>query len=277
MKRTPSQPLADVQVETRGGVSAEDTAYARDKVRAVFGQAPGPVLFARVKLTRFANPAMERPVMAQANLDVNGRPARAHVAGTNATEAADLLRERLKGALARMAEQQEARHRRTPPGPAHAWRHGDEPTHRPGYFPRPVEEREVVRHKAFALTFESPDEAADDLETLDYGFQLFTDAGSGEDSVLYRSDPEGYRLAQVHPRPDLIGPVAVPLTVSQAAAPRMTVAAAKERLGVTGWPFVFFADAGTGRGNVLYHRYDGHYGLITPVAPTAHGLSHTAT
>jgi hypothetical protein len=28
---------------------------------------------------------------------------------------------------------------------------------------------------------------------------------------------------------------------------------------------VFFADETTGRGNVLYHRYDGHYGLITPV------------
>ncbi|WP_157536105.1 hypothetical protein [Kitasatospora mediocidica] len=26
------------------------------------------------------------------------------------------------------------------------------------------------------------------------------------------------------------------------------------------------ADAATGRGNVLYHRYDGHYGLITPAS-----------
>ncbi|MEU8511076.1 sigma 54 modulation/S30EA ribosomal C-terminal domain-containing protein [Kitasatospora sp. NPDC048722] len=30
--------------------------------------------------------------------------------------------------------------------------------------------------------------------------------------------------------------------------------------------FVFFTDAATGRGNVLYHRYDGHYGLVTPTA-----------
>lgn len=267
MKRNTAQPLLDVQVETRGDVSAEETAYARDKVRAVFGQAPGPVLFARVKLTRYANPAMERPVTAQANLDVNGKPARVHVAGINATEAADLLRDRLEAVLAGMAEHWEARRGRThPPGSARPWRHGDEPTHRPGYFPRPVEEREVVRHKAFALAFESPDEAADDLERLDYGFQLFTDAGSGEDSVLYRSGPEGYRLAQVHPRPDLIGPVAVPLTLSPAAAPRMSVTEAKERLDVTGWPFVFFADADTGCGNVLYHRYDGHYGLVTPTA-----------
>jgi len=31
-----------------------------------------------------------------------------------------------------------------------------------------------------------------------------------------------------------------------------------------GQPFTFFADAGTGRGNVVYHRYDGHYGLLVP-------------
>jgi hypothetical protein len=27
---------------------------------------------------------------------------------------------------------------------------------------------------------------------------------------------------------------------------------------------LFFVNAATGRGNVIYHRYNGHYGLITP-------------
>jgi hypothetical protein len=27
---------------------------------------------------------------------------------------------------------------------------------------------------------------------------------------------------------------------------------------------VFFIDAATGRGSVVYHRYDGHYGLLVP-------------
>ena len=31
-----------------------------------------------------------------------------------------------------------------------------------------------------------------------------------------------------------------------------------------GFPFLFFIDAAPGRASVLYHRYDGHYGLITP-------------
>ncbi|MEV7237968.1 sigma 54 modulation/S30EA ribosomal C-terminal domain-containing protein [Streptomyces sp. NPDC051020] len=127
-----------------------------------------------------------------------------------------------------------------------------------------MEERQVVRHKSFSLAREAPDEAAFELEWMDYGFHLFTDADSGEDSVLYRSGPTGYRLAQVHPRPQLVGSVAVPLTVSELPAPRMTVAEAKQRLEVAGFSFVFFADDSTGRGNVLYHRYDGHYGLIVP-------------
>jgi hypothetical protein len=27
---------------------------------------------------------------------------------------------------------------------------------------------------------------------------------------------------------------------------------------------LFFVNVDTGRGNVLYHRFDGHYGLISP-------------
>jgi len=30
------------------------------------------------------------------------------------------------------------------------------------------------------------------------------------------------------------------------------------------YDFHLFTEGVTGRGNVLYHRYDGHYGLITP-------------
>ncbi|MFI6494437.1 hypothetical protein [Streptomyces sp. NPDC050564] len=65
---------------------------------------------------------------------------------------------------------------------------------------------------------------------MDYGFHLFTDIGTGENSVLYRAGPTGYRLAQVHPRPHLVGPVAVPPAVSDLPAPRMSVAEAEWRL-----------------------------------------------
>jgi hypothetical protein len=108
-----------------------------------------------------------------------------------------------------------------------------------------------------------PDEALFEMESMDYDFHLFTDAATGQDSVVYRAGPTGYRLAQLRPRPES-EPVVVPLTVSTVPAAALSLAEAKERLDLTDQPFLFFADSATGRGNVLYHRYDGHYGLITP-------------
>jgi hypothetical protein len=42
------------------------------------------------------------------------------------------------------------------------------------------------------------------------------------------------------------------------------MAGAIARLEAAGQPFLFFVNAETGRGNLIYHRYDGHYGLIGP-------------
>jgi hypothetical protein len=51
---------------------------------------------------------------------------------------------------------------------------------------------------------------------------------------------------------------------AQMPAPRLLVTEAATGLEATGQPFLFFVNAGTGRGNLIYHRYDGHYGLIAP-------------
>ena len=56
------------------------------------------------------------------------------------------------------------------------------------------------------------------------------------------------------------------MTVNQQPAPRLTVEQAAERRGLLGLPFLFFLDAGHDRGSPLYHRHDGHYGLLTPQA-----------
>ena len=70
-----------------------------------------------------------------------------------------------------------------------------------------------------------------------------------------------------HPKPGRLGLLPDSVTVSQLPAPRLTVREAAGRLEATGLPFTFFVDAGTGRGSVLYHRYDGHYGLLVPPEP----------
>ena len=188
---------------------------------------------------------------------------RAQVAAETMREAIDLLMDRLRERLARINEHWESRRGGMPkPGP-HEWRHGSEPTHRPDYFPRPVEEREVIRHKSFTMPSKSVDEAVFDMESMDYDFHLFTDVTTDQDSVVHRTWPTGYRLAQLVPRAEP-GPFAVPLTVATTPAPVLSLEEAKELLDEADMPFVFFAAEATGRGNVLYHRYDGHYGLITP-------------
>jgi hypothetical protein len=59
------------------------------------------------------------------------------------------------------------------------------------------------------------------------------------------------------------GPTAIPLVVSELPPVRSTVDNAIARLNIGGERFVFFADTVTGRGTVVYRRYDGHYGLVT--------------
>jgi len=265
MRQRPDLPgVLDVRVTTHGQLpGAED--YARTKIGELGHLTHEPVLDAHVKLSEHGDPAVARRVLAQANLDVNGRLVRAQVEGSTAREAIDRLEARLRHRLERSAEHWEAKRGGLPRPAAHEWRHQSEPAHRPDYFPRPESDRHIMRHKSYSLPNSTVEEAADEMEALDYGFHLFTEEGTGQDSVLYREGPTEYRLAQVNPEfVDKLAPFEMPLTISPQPAPRLTVDEAIERIGLLGLPFLFFVDAARDRGSVLYHRYDGHYGLIAP-------------
>ena len=258
-------PPGDVEVVLRGDIPDDARAAAERMVGTLIRYAHRPVLHARVRLTRSADPALTRPVIAQVNLDVNGGLVRAQVAAPTTHEAIDLVHDRMRHRLEHLARYQEDRPDVAPVPQAHEWRHGQEPTHRPDYFPRPAEQRRLVRHKAFEPRTSTPDEAAFDMDLMDYDFHLFTDAASGRDAVLYRAGPTGYRIAYVGgPPANPPAPVAVPLTVSPRPAAVLAPPEAIEQLNGTGRPFLFFADPATGRGRLVYRRYDGHYGLITP-------------
>jgi hypothetical protein len=129
--------------------------------------------------------------------------------------------------------------------------------------PRPLEERTVIRHKSYSLARQTPADAVADLEQLDYDFHLFTEKATGQDSVIYRT-PDGYRLAQAGSPPGQLGPVDASITISEQPSPRMTPDDAAARLEALGQPFLFFVNSATCRGNLIYHRYNGHYGLIIP-------------
>lgn len=253
----------EVQAQTHGRVPASEVSDGVRRVSSLLRMASEPVLLARLKLTMHADPAMERPAVARINVDLNGRLVRVQSADSTMTAAIEHACDRLRIRLERAARNWSARRGGLPlPGPGE-WRHESTPAPRQPYFPRPRSERVVMRHKAYTPAHETPVEAAAEADMLDYDFHLFREKSSGEDSVIYRT-PDGYRLALAHRRTDRLGPVDPPITVSQVPAARLTVTEAEDRLEAFGQPFLFFANAETGRGNLIYHRYDGHYGLIEP-------------
>jgi ribosome-associated translation inhibitor RaiA len=239
-----------IDVTLRGGVPLRARDYARAKVGGLARYSPLPILGARAKLTQLRHGSVAGQVVAEVSLDVNGRLVRAQVAAGSSHEAIDLAQDRLRRKLGQLG-----RH------PAREG--GRQRAHRPGYAVRAAVEREVVRHKAFEPAMTSVEEAVFDLELMDYDFQLFHDSGSGVDCVVYRDAPCGYRITRLA-AVDMVADSAVGVQVDVWAAPVMSVAAAVGTLDAGEAAFVFFADSATGRGNVLYRRHDGHYGLITP-------------
>ncbi len=259
-----------LSVSTNGEVPAPVQARVEEKLAALAEQVREPVLHAEVRLSSEGNAVRERPAVAEATLVVNGTPIRAHVAASDIDAAVDLLEDRLRRRIVRHTErlhhEGKERKRQVRRGPDdHEWRHGDLPTHRPEWYERSADEREVIRHKTFALQPLTVDEAALDLDSLAHDFFLFTELGSeseavvawGEDGQLALQVPEGVDTATV------LAETVTPVSVS-APAPRLTQGDALGRLEDGGERWVFFVDDDSGRGHVLYHRYDGHYGLITP-------------
>ena len=93
-----------VRTVTVHGEPAPDVyAYARRKIGRLAKLAPGPVLQAKVTFDHAPDPAVERPALVQATLDVNGRLVLARVAARRFDEAIDLLEARLRARLAHLA------------------------------------------------------------------------------------------------------------------------------------------------------------------------------
>ncbi len=270
MANTSSISTAQIRVSLDESIPDDVTPEVQRRVGAVLDHLRQPVLSARVRMTRHGDPAVTRPVSAQANVDVNGNLIRVQVEAGTVGEALAQLEEKLRHNAERASARWKDRTDRKPSAGPHEWRHISEPARRPSYFPRPEQERRILRRKAFGLAMCTVEEAAFDMDALDYDFHLFTELGSGQDSVLYRAGPTGYRLAQLTPVPDKVDAGSVPLTISEQPAVVLSTAAAVNRLSLSGQPFLFFRPPdGNHRARVLYRRYDGHYGLITPAESAA--------
>jgi hypothetical protein len=263
---TATKPAPAIQFWVQGCVPVAELEYARDQISAVLEQAGDSMQFVRVKLTRLPDHYVALSSLAQVNLDVNGRRLRAQSARATMHEAIDEVYTRLLDRIEHAAadEEQPVPIGRPVAG-RHEWRRVSGPTERPRFHWLPPDKRQIVRHKAFGLRRMTVDQAAFDMRLLGYQFHLFTETGTGRDSVLYLVDDDPcYRLSQVNPDPQRAASASVGVSVSTHPPPSLQVDDAVERLNATGWPFVFFEDVASGRGCVLYRRYDGHYGLITP-------------
>ncbi len=258
MTRGIYQPVR-VDVQVRGPVSAEDVDYVAHKVERVMNVANQSVLAARAVLTLAQDPAVVRRARAEATLDVNGTQVRAQAVASDMSGAVDLLEEKLRTNLVQLQDRERTRHRWIGVAGEQGWRHGTLPSARDGYFPRPPEEREVVRRKTFATAPMTPDEAAYEMGVLGHDFYLFTDSRSGKDAVVYR-DGDGRFAVRGEA---VLDEESASLVEMAGSAPALSEAGAVARLELSGEPFVFYLDVEDGRGRVLYMRYDGHYGLIT--------------
>jgi ribosome-associated translation inhibitor RaiA len=246
--------VCEVELLTRGPVPQRDREQVVEKVRALCEVGHEPVLAAVVNLKVRDRAGHELPAIAEASLDMNGTPVRAHATGMSVREAVDQLLLRLTRRLRSRRERLEDRHHDPEPRSGHA-----------GYSVIPADEREVVRHKSLAMHPMGVEEAADEMDQLDHGFFLYLDADHDLDRVVYRNGDGdgGLHVLPAVPGEDLPGDTRPPILPSTQVMSHLPLEEAEALLDETDDPFVFFAFPGSDRGQVLYRRFDGHYGLIT--------------
>ena len=242
---SPIVPALDVEVSSRGPVGQHERDCARAMIAAVITRHPGAGA-ARVRLTGEHHPGA--PVVVQVNLRVGGAPARIQVDGPTAALAISAGAVRLDRQIRRL-----------------------QTTWEPWPWPDPerralaVAGRDrITRWKTARIRPRSTCQAGSMLAAMDYDVYLFTDADTGEDAVIYRAGPTGLRVARQHGMRPAAGRGTPMPTVNSRRTPVLTPHAAATRLA-EGWlPFLFFTDSDDGRGRLVYRRYDGGVGLLSP-------------
>jgi ribosome-associated translation inhibitor RaiA len=213
---------------------------------------------------RRAHRSAKRPCVADVVVRLGGRPLRAHTTGRTPVEAADAAAERLRKQLRRVLDADVAL--RNEPrvlqkaladlGPL-------ERLHRPEADLKPPAERKIVHRNTYLSVPLSTVEAVNELLDMDVEFFLFRHVRTGEDVVVYRRD-DG-RIGLLHPRGSALADendIVVP-EPSRYSEP-LTLEKARTEMDMLNHRFLYFIDAGDGRGKVLYLRHDGDYGLVEP-------------
>lgn len=100
-----------LRISARGDVGAAPRRYLERRLQRVLQRAPLRVLGVRTVITAERNSSLERPVSVKATVEVRGPDVRVHAAAASATEAVDLLAERLARRLRELEQRREAKRR----------------------------------------------------------------------------------------------------------------------------------------------------------------------
>lgn len=247
----------DVTVTLRGPVPHRMIEPAKEQVSHAARLSGRDVLDATVTLIQGTNPAIAEPSRAEVVFNISGTPVRAEADAPTTAQALDRVVDRLERRIVDLVNRWDDRSRWGHVTQDGQWRHGNPPTARPLHFPRPVDEREVVRRKTFAVAPTTAQEAAYDMEALEHDFHLFTDVSTGSPALVHRRADGSYGVAGLGDH--AVEPAEM---IPEPAPPTIDEVTPRQRLDDSGEPFVFYIDADTGQGTVVYLRYDGHYGII---------------
>jgi ribosome-associated translation inhibitor RaiA len=257
--------VIDVDVTVERDIPREKVEAARGEIAKLQRYTDLPLNGGHVTV-RHGKDHAKHPFVADVGVRVKGRLLAAHTTGRTPEEALDSALDRLTRQLQRYTKREVAL-RDEPRVLAHALDGLDlvhvDPVHRPETQLKPPEQREIIHRGPYVSVPLSTVEAVRDLLDLDVHFYLFTHVRTDEDVVVYRRDD--HRIGLIHPREssladedDIVVPepnrYSRPLTVEQARTE-------EDHLNHR---FLYFIDAGDGRGKVLYLRHDGDYGLVVP-------------
>jgi ribosomal subunit interface protein len=253
----------NVEVTARGEVSDRARRRAEQELVRLERYVKGPVMGGRIVLTQEQNPRIAMPARAEGELVLAGRPVRARAAAGSMDAAVDELGERLQRQVRRYVERMSVRQREPAESPPGEWRHSSLRPPRPERSFRPPAERRIERRKAFVIEPMDVAEAALEMDALDHAFFLYRDAATGADALLYRRD-DG-RLAVIEPADTPTSDQGDPPRERSRLSQPIELRTAVREMDELGHRFLFFENERTGRGNVIYLRFDGHYGLVEPL------------
>ena len=253
----------DMDIYVRGPVDTATIAYAQAEV-ARAADTGLPVQHLKTKIAEYGERGRPPLCVAQVNVEVDGRLVRRQAAAPTIVQAIDRITAALPPALHRLTTH--LSDRVGPPAfTGEQWQHNREPRPVPTYARPHRHPRGLVRHKACPLAVQNPAAAALTMDLRDYDFYLFTDDHDGQDRIVYRAGPTGYRMATVSATTATDRVADSPVVADSDPMPSLTLPEAIRRLDTSGRAFLIFAGAATTRGEILYRRYDGHLGLVTPI------------